>query len=73
MNHQERFKRLFWIFFGKVVAETKVVGIPNLGDLEFNRIETVMDAFVSNLTYTMNDFSNSYHQGHNYNTWTYGL
>jgi hypothetical protein len=36
-------------------------------------METRMDAFASNFTFTMNNFSNSYHQDHNYNTWTYGL
>jgi hypothetical protein len=72
-KYRERFKRLSPILFGKTVAEAKAVGIPDLGDLDFNGMETIVDAFASNLTYTINDLSNSYHQDHDYNTWTYGL
>jgi hypothetical protein len=72
-EYQERFKRLFPILFGKTVVEVKAVGVLDLSDVDFNRMDIVIDDFTSNLTCTMNDFSHSYYQDHDYNTWTNGF
>jgi hypothetical protein len=60
-EYQERFKRLSPVLFGKIVTEAKVARIPDLGDLDFTGMETVMDVFASNLTYHVIEWCERYH------------
>ena len=72
-EYHDRFNKLFQYFLERLLLRLNLQAFQNLGDLDFNGMETRMDAFVSNFTFTMNNSSNSYHQDHNYNTQTYGL
>ena len=54
----------------KEVVEARV---PTLTETEFNILHVEDDAFCSNLTYTMQDFSNCFHKDRDYNSYSFGI
>jgi len=57
----------------KMVDEALQLGIPLLSEIEYANLQQNSVGFTSNLTYTVNDFSNTFHLDGDCNSYAYGI
>jgi hypothetical protein len=69
--YRSRFENLSKHLFDLTVQEASTSEIPDFGDAEFD--DTKVEPFARNLTFTMNDFSNTFHTDRDYNSYAYGI
>ena len=69
----KKFNALAPKLFENSKMEMACAEVPHLSQLEFNTIQEKHDGFCSNLTYTTEDFSNTFHRDLDFNLYTYGI
>jgi hypothetical protein len=69
--YEERFLKLSSCLFEKVAMEANIAQVPSFGALEYNEVNKSI--FVSNLTFTLDDFHNVFHCDKDYNSYSYGI
>ena len=69
--YRSRFEDLSKHMFNFTIEETSILGISDFGDAKFEDAE--VQPFVGNLTFMMNNFSNSFHADRDYNSYIYRI
>jgi len=69
----KRFCNLAPTLFRQTMLKVMETQVPTLAEIEFDILHSKDDAFCSNLTYTVEDFSNCFHKDRDYNSYSFGI
>jgi hypothetical protein len=70
---RRRFENLYKEIYDIIVQEALELGIPDFGDIEFDDMKAGEAVLASNLTYSLQDFSNNLHVDDDCQSYFYGM